>query len=95
MGILARSNSNILTDNGFTLERCNSYEKFVKLSDLYDAFVTVDIVKGSVEVYVEYECGGEVATYNFTIRTDFEEHPNKFFNELDEEVTDFLEIYMK
>lgn len=95
MGILAKSNSNILTENGFTLERCNSYEKFVKLSDLYDAFVTVDIVKGSVNVYVEYECGGEVATYDFIIDVDFEEDPYKFFNELDEEVTDFLAIYMK
>ncbi len=95
MGILAMSNSNILTENGFTFERCNTYEKCVKLSDLYDAFVTVDIVKGYVNVYVEYECGGEVATYDFTISTDFEEYPNDFFNELDEEVTDFLEIYME
>ena len=95
MGILARSNSNILTDHGFEEERLNVYRKFVELSDLYDAWITVDLRKNSVEIYVEYECGGEVATYNFTIDADFEEYPNQFFDELDEEVTDFLAIYMK
>ena len=94
MGILARSNSNILTDHGFEEEKSNVYRKFVELSSLYDAWITVDLRKNSVEIYVEYECGGEVSTYNFTISTDFEEQPNKFFDELDEEVTDFLEIYI-
>lgn len=71
MGILVDSiekskEPNILTEHNFeyvksscTYNLDNCYERCVKLTSLYDAWVAVKLT-GEVFIYVEYECGGEV-----------------------------------
>lgn len=100
MGLLKEtSTDNILIKNGFesrdesivgTLKFC--YTKFIPVSSLYDAFVSVDL-DGNVEIYVEYECGGEVSTIHTHINTDWDYDEEGFFNELDKTATFFLETY--
>ena len=101
MGILKNTaTNNALTYLGFTFERHsvtgelkNCYEKTIKLSDLYYMWVAVNIETSAVVLYIEYDCGGEVATYNFTIDCDFNENPDEFITKLDNEVTDYANMY--
>lgn len=102
MGILTEPSrpDNILTKNGFkhkassvngALTDC--YEKFVPLSDLYDAFVAVKPKTGEVSIYVEFECGGKVASFKTVLIASYSANPHEFFEELDEEVTGFTAFY--
>lgn len=101
MGILKNTaTNNALTNLGFTFERHsvtgelkNCYEKTIKLSDLYYMWVSVSIEMSMASLYIEYECGGEVATYNFLIDCDFNENPDEFITKLDNEVTDIAKMY--
>lgn len=97
VGILeSTSANNILTLNGFEPEATsitghlhNCYTKYIQLASPYCAYVSVDL-NGGVEIYVEYDCGGEVATYYWQLNTEWNVNPKKFFNELDQIVTEFL-----
>ena len=102
MGILVKQpkENNVLTQNDFTykarsvngtLTAC--YEKFVPLSDTYDAFVAVKPETGEVSIYVEYECGGEVASFVIVLTASYSENPDEFFEELDNEVTELTAFY--
>lgn len=101
MGILKNTaTNNALTNIGFTFEYRsvtgelkNCYEKTIKLSDLYYMWVSVNIETSAVVLYIEYDCGGEVATYKFTIDYDFNENPDEFITKLDDEVTDYAKMY--
>ena len=107
MGILKENKKeeiNILTENGFEygdhsidydLHSC--YEKCVKLSEdenSYYAWVSVNICNGDVHIYVEYDCGGKIASIDTNIDVNFEENQQEFFEKLDEEVTELLKSYM-
>lgn len=101
MGILKNTaTDNALTILGFTFEQhsvtgelTNCYEKTIRLSDLYYMWVSVNIETSTVVLYIEYDCGGEVATYKFTINCDFTENPDEFITKLDNEVTDYAKMY--
>lgn len=101
MGMLKRDNGkNILTQYGFTFKERNvngkldnCYEKAITLSALYCAWVAVNIETSDVYIYVEYECGGEVSTFDFTLEHNFYDGQEAFFNELDEEVTDYVNSF--
>lgn len=101
MGIIkSTSTNNLLTEYGFSYEKRsvtgelkNCYEKTIKLSDTYYAWVAINISTSDVVIYVEFECGGEVATYNFSIDCDFDDDPEKFIDILDKEVTDYTKSY--
>lgn len=103
MGIIkSTSTNNLLTTTyGFSYEQHsvtgvlkNCYEKTIKLSNTYYAWIAVDINTSCVVIYIEFECGGEVATYNFTIDCDFNSNPEKFVDLLDEEVTNYIRLYI-
>ncbi|SEF89778.1 hypothetical protein [Lachnospira multipara] len=93
--------NNILTRNGFVKESKSVdgrlddvYEKCIKLLDeecSYYAYVAVNISTNDVHIYVEYDCGGEVASYDATLHeSNFEENEEEFINELDRLATDYL-----
>ena len=44
-------------------------------------------------IYVEYDCGGEVATYTHSLRNSWDDDPDDFFEELDDFATSMLEHY--
>lgn len=110
MGLLTRDDNkkidNILTRNGFVKESGSIdgqlddvYEKqCVKLSDeefSYYAYVAVNVNTNDVHMYVEYDCGGEVASYDATLyESNFEEDEKEFFEHLDSLVTNYLQQYM-
>lgn len=97
MGILSEDLSqskNILTEHGFKYTRSsvtgqlrNCFEKRIRFSSLYYGWVAVKVTTGEVYVYVEYECGGEVATYSEQLENKWEDSQEEFFTELDELVT--------
>ena len=101
MGILKQQHQdNILTRNGFTftsssvtgaLKQC--YERCIRISKTYTAWVAVNIDSGQAVIYVEYECGGQVSTYHFSLVTPYQYEPYEFFEELDKEVTDYISTY--
>lgn len=103
MGILRETNeteNNILTRYGFEYEQRsvtghlkNCYEKSISLGPTYVAWVSVKTDTGEVYIYVEYECGGEVMSYESTIVANWNESESAFFDELDEYVTDTLANY--
>lgn len=96
MGILSEDLSqskNILTEHGFKYTRSsvtgqllNCFEKRIRFSNLYYGWVAVK-TSGEVYIYVEYECGGEVATYSEQLENKWEDSHEEFFAELDELVT--------
>lgn len=101
MGILQQNcnTNNILTENGFkykprsvTGDLKNCFEKCIDLG-LYYAWVAVNINTRRVLIYVEYDCGGEVARYTTNLMHLWEDSEEAFFKELDEYVTDRLEYY--
>ena len=102
MGILSEDLSqskNILTEHGFKYEQSsvtgqfqNCFEKCVKFSSLYYGWVAVK-TNGDVYVYVEYECGGEVATYLEHLTNNWEDSQEEFFAELDKLVTSISYTY--
>ena len=71
----------------------NCYEKVVSLNSCYDAWVSVDIETSQVYIYIEYECGGEVARFDNELDTDFYVDQESFFRELDDYVTDVVSSY--
>lgn len=97
---------NILMRNGFVKESQSIdgylddvYEKqCIRLSDKdcsYYAYVAVNVNTNNVHMYIEYDCGGEVASYDATLyESNFEENEEEFFNHLDYLVTDYLQQYM-
>ena len=102
MGILKdyTKSSNILLANGFTRENesvtgdlINCYEKVVPLNSCYDAWISVDIETSQVYIYIEYECGGEVARFDNELDADFYVDQESFFAELDNYVTDTVSSY--
>jgi hypothetical protein len=102
MGILAETpkSGDILAQNGFTHETksvngalTDCYERCVSLSDLYDAFIAVKPETGEVSIYVEYECGGEVASFDTELTASYSMDPEGFFKELDDEVTELTSSY--
>ncbi len=78
-----------------TLKNC--YEKYMSLSSIYSAFVSIYLNddKADIHIYVEYECGGYVNTYDGVIHADIDENPDEFFKELDEFINDSLKYYRK
>lgn len=102
MGLLTKQHdeNNILTKNGFEHENSsvtgqlqNCYEKVIEVGSYY-GWVAVNTETGNVVIYVEYECGGEVATYKYLLTTSWDDDPNGFFEELDDFATSMLEGYM-
>lgn len=99
MGLLSTArNSNILTENGFKLkdrnvtgELKNCYEKCIDLG-LYYAWISVSPATRRVIIYVEYDCGGEVARYRDNLLHLWSDQ-EAFFKDLDEFVTDSLKEY--
>lgn len=104
MGILfeRENTNNLLTKHGFKFVRSsvtgtlsNCYEKRLTLSDLYTAWIAVQIETGKGFIYIEYDCGGEVASYDFQMdNTSYSYAPYAFFKELDEIVTEYTESYL-
>ena len=96
MGILKENISgNILERNGFTKEVANvnaqlmdCYEKGVALNSTYYAYVAVNCNSSDVYIYIEYNCGGYYAAEEPCISVDYNQDPQRFFDELDEYVTD-------
>lgn len=98
--------NNILTRNGFVKESksvdgCldDVYEKqCIRLSDKacsYYAYIAVNINTNDVHIYVEYDCGGKVASYDAVLyESNFEEDEEEFLNHLDRLVTNYLKQYM-
>ncbi len=101
MGILSVENrDNILTKHGFKYEHRSVtgelervYEKCVKFPSIYYGWVAVSIETGEVFIYVEYDCGGEVATYSEQLENKWEDSQDRFFRELDELVTGIASRY--
>lgn len=102
MGLLNNSavKSNILTEHGFKLkdrnvtgELKNCYEKCIDLG-LYYAWISVNPATRRVIIYVEYDCGGEVARYRDNLLHLWSDQ-EAFFEELDEFVTDSLKYYQE
>ena len=101
MGILKETGkgiNNILTKYDFEYEQRsvtgalnNCYEKVIPLG-LYSAWISVK-TSGEVFIYIEYDCGGEVASYDNVINANWNESEVAFFDELDEYVTNILENY--
>lgn len=104
MGVLfeRENTSNLLTLYGFefvcssvTGVLSNCYEKALVLSDFYTAWIAVQIETGKGFIYIEYDCGGEVASYDFQMEhTSYSYAPYAFFKELDEIVTEYTESYL-
>lgn len=101
MGILQQNcnTNNILTENGFkykprsvTGDLKNCFEKCIDLG-LYYAWIAVNTDTRRVLIYVEYDCGGEVARYTTNLLHLWKDSEEAFFEELDEYVTDRLEYY--
>lgn len=100
MGLLAKqSENNILIQNGFKhkassvtgyLRDC--YEKCIDLNQ-YCAWVAVNVKTGNVYIYVEYDCGGEIATYTHNMDASWN-NEDAFFEELDNFTTDKLQQYI-
>lgn len=101
MGVLKTQNSdNILTRNGFTYTSSNvtgelkhCYERGIRVSDTYFAWVAVNPDTGEVVIYIEYDCGGQVAKTQFRLTSSYLYDSYDFFNELDTEVTDYISSY--
>lgn len=103
MGLLempTNQQSNILTKHGFTLEKSNvintlhcCYERVIDLG-LYQAWLSVVTATGDVCIYVEYNCGGEVARYTTVLKAKWLESHEDFFKELDDYTSDMLDFYM-
>ena len=101
MGLLTeqRDENNILTENGFehkggnvTGQLDDCYEKCIGVGTYY-AWIAVNTETGHVCIYVEYDCGGEVATYTHSLRNSWDDDPDDFFEELDDFATSMLEHY--
>ena len=101
MGLLEeqRDENNILTKNGFkhkgssvTGQLDDCYEKCIGVGSYY-AWIAVNTETGNVAIYVEYDCGGEVATYTYSLRNSWNDDPDDFFEELDDFATSMLEHY--
>ena len=101
MGLLTeqRDENNILTENGFehksssvTGQLNDCYEKYIGVGP-YDAWIAVNTETGNVCIYVEYACGGEVATYTHSLRNSWDDDPDDFFEELDDFATSMLKHY--
>lgn len=103
MGILKENTSvNILERNGFTKEVANvnallldCYEKYVSLTPLYDAYVAVNCNSSDVYIYIEYNCGGYYAAEEPCMSIEYNQDPQRFFDELDEYVTDLAKRLMR
>lgn len=102
MGILSieKQVNNILIDYGFKYKHYsvtgnlhNCYEKTIQLSTLYYAWIAVKPDTNKVFIYIEFECGGEVASYDLSLTKSFENDPQGFFAELDELVTEYTYSY--
>lgn len=99
MGILIGECNNIFLKNGFTYEKHNvlhnihnCYEKCVSLSDTYDAWISINTDSGKGFIYVEYECGGEVTSYD--VELDDNLSTDAMFEKLDEFATNMLSSYI-
>ena len=102
MGILKNNSSkdkNILTENGFkytsssatgALQNC--YERAITLDCSYVMWVAVKTDTSEVYIYVEFACGGEIASYDCQLDNSFDDE-NAFFNELDELITERAKYY--
>ena len=103
MGVLLGSRSSGLESYGFkhvtssvdgTLKDC--YEKCVYLSDAYCAWVAVRPEfkeDDEVYIYVEYACGGFVASYSPILHHKYYGESQEFLYELDDYVTELAEDY--
>ena len=73
------------------------YDEFVKAMRLFCEdnimWVSVNIETSTVVLYIEYKCGGEVATHKFTIDCNFTENLDEFIAKLDDEITDYAKMY--
>jgi len=102
MGILDSENicpANILLKHGFeyternvTGQLTNCYERCLKLSSDFYGYVAVSTVTREVFIYVEWACGGEIASYETTLTSNWY-NEKEFFEELDAYATTMLEEY--
>ncbi len=102
MGILVDSldKSNILTEHDFKHKgfsrKCklyDCYERCIRLTDHYVAWIAVQINTGIVSICVDYVCGDKVKDYNERIEIKWEDSPEQFFEKLDDIVTNIYKSY--
>ena len=101
MGLLENktSDENILTKHGFKFKTSsvtghfkNCYEKTIALDSSYVMWVAVKTDTSEVFIYIEYDCGGEIASREYALDNTFS-NERAFFEELDDIVTMVAEEY--
>ena len=89
MGVLLQK-KDFLEEVGFKKENDYYWNKFT-INDLYDLYVEVNLDKKELLMMIEYECGGEITSYNeffYSIETESE-----LLEWLDEEITDEINLW--
>ena len=99
MGIILKTQvdeNSYLTNYGFKKDEPYIYSRWYRLNSLYDMLVTVNILSERVNFYIEYNCGGEVASEDISWADEHIsiEDEKSFIEWLDEEATEFAEVYM-